>query len=64
MIDADAVDPMPDTDGTLFDGDPIPLTQQVRISPFPADSLPKPIAEMVQADNTDSAEVPGIAGSV
>ena len=49
MIDADTVDPMPETDETLFDGDPIPLTQPVTIPPFPVDSLPEPIAEMVHA---------------
>jgi len=63
MIDADAVDPMPDTDGTLFDGDPIPLTQQVRISPFPADSLPKPIAEMVQAVSEATQTDPAMPGT-
>jgi hypothetical protein len=39
------------TDGqtTLFDGDPIPLTQSYPIPPFPVDALPDPIANMVSA---------------
>jgi replicative DNA helicase len=42
MNDATDVQPMDDPD-------PIPLTQQVDIPPFPVDSLPKPIADMVNA---------------
>jgi len=49
MIDAGNVNPMPDTDEDLFDGDPIPLTQSTPIPAFPVDMLPGPIAEMVHA---------------
>lgn len=49
MIDADTVDPIPGSDETLFDGDPIPLTAQVPIPPFPVGALPGPVADMVTA---------------
>jgi hypothetical protein len=42
LLDPTTVDPMPDPD-------PIPLTDRAEIPPFPVDSLPKPIADMVKA---------------
>ena len=33
----------------LFDDEPIPLTQTVPIPPFPVESLPEPVADMVHA---------------
>ena len=51
-----------DIENDLFDGDPIPLTQPVRIPPFPADSLPKPIAEMVHGGQRGHPNRSGDAG--
>ena len=51
MIDADSVQPMP-ADNCLDSVDfvyTIPLTDKAEIPPFPVDSLPKPIADMVNA---------------
>ena len=47
----------------LFDGDPIPLTQRVKVQPFPVDSLPKPIADMVHAVSEATQTDPAMPGT-
>jgi hypothetical protein len=51
-------------DGGRFDGDPIPLTAQVPISPFPLDALPGPISAMVTAVAEFTQTDPAMAGTV
>ncbi|HTX95101.1 MAG TPA: YfjI family protein [Mycobacterium sp.] len=65
MIDADTAPPTEGagTDEQLFDGDPIPLTQTVPIPPFPIDSLPKPIADMVRAVSESTQTDPAMPGT-
>jgi hypothetical protein len=64
MIDPTTVPPMdePDTDD-LFDGDPIPLTQNVQIPAFPTDALPKPIADMINTISEATQTDPAMAGT-
>ena len=45
------------------DPDPIPLTDKAKIPPFPVDSLPKPIADMVNAVAEATQTDPAMAGT-
>jgi replicative DNA helicase len=61
--DAETVDPMPSSDESLFDGDPIPLTQTMPIPVFPVDMLPGPVADMVRATAESTQTDPAMAGT-
>jgi replicative DNA helicase len=75
LIDADTVEPMPDCDSqvkvytdTTADSNgradsPIPLTQTVTIPTFAVNSLPEPIAKMVQAVSEATQTDPAMAGT-
>jgi replicative DNA helicase len=56
VLDPTTVEPMPDPD-------PIPLTDKSEIPPFPVDSLPKPIADMVNAVAEATQTDPAMAGT-
>ena len=56
VINPSDVPPMPDPD-------PIPLTDRAEIPPFPVDSLPKPIADMVKAVAEATQTDPAMAGT-
>jgi replicative DNA helicase len=56
VLDPTTVEPMPDPD-------PIPLSDKSEISPFPVDSLPKPIADMVNAVAEATQTDPAMAGT-
>jgi replicative DNA helicase len=60
---AENVNPMPDMDDPLFDGDPIPLMRAVPIPAFPVDALPGPIAEMVHAVSESTQTDPAMPGT-
>jgi hypothetical protein len=53
----------PSSDGNLFDGPPIPLTQLVKIPAFPVDSLPEPISKMVWAISEATQTDPAMPGT-
>jgi replicative DNA helicase len=56
VLDPTTVEPMPDPD-------PIPLSDKSEIPPFPVDSLPKPIADMVNAVAEATQTDPAMAGT-
>jgi replicative DNA helicase len=65
MLDPTSVPPMADERAQQDspDDDPIPLTQPVQIPPFPVDSLPKPVADMVKATAEATQTDPAMAGT-
>jgi hypothetical protein len=59
--DAETVDPMPGE--SVFEGDPIPLTQSVQIPAFPTEALSKSIADMVNTISESTQTDLAMAGT-